>query len=47
MGKSGPRTRKRSAFVLLFWYKKVAEQEKRISEIEMRLGIKPLEDPST
>lgn len=28
-------------------YKKVAEQEKRISEIEMRLGIKPSEDPST
>ena len=26
---------------------KVAEQEKRISEIEMRLGIKPLEDTST
>ena len=28
-------------------YKKVAEQEKRISKIEMRLGIKPLEDTST
>ena len=28
-------------------YEKVAEQEKRISEIEMRLGIKPLEDTST
>ncbi len=28
-------------------YKKVAEQEKRISEIEMRLGIKPLEDTLT
>lgn len=28
-------------------YKKVAEQEERISEIEMCLGIKPLEDPST
>lgn len=28
-------------------YKKVAEQEKRISEIEMCLGIKPSEDPST
>lgn len=28
-------------------YEKVAEQEKRISEIEMRLGIKPLEETST
>lgn len=28
-------------------YEKVSEQEKRISEIEMRLGIKPSEDPST
>ena len=28
-------------------YEKVAEQEKRISEIEMRLGIKPSEDSST
>lgn len=27
-------------------YKKVAEQEKRISEIEMRLGIKHLEETS-
>ena len=28
-------------------FKKVAEQEKRISEIEMRLGIKPLEEISS
>ena len=28
-------------------YKKVAEQEKRISEIEMRLGIKHLEETSS
>ena len=28
-------------------YEKVAEQEKRISEIEMRLGIKHLEDTSS
>ena len=28
-------------------YEKVAEQEKRISEIEMRLGIKPQEETST
>lgn len=25
-------------------YEKIAEQEKRISEIEMRLGIKPLKE---
>lgn len=28
-------------------YEKVAEQEKRISEIEMRLGIKPQEETLT
>ena len=28
-------------------FEKVAEQEKRISEIEMRLGIKPLEETSS
>lgn len=28
-------------------YEKVVEQEKRISEIEMRLGIKPLEETLT
>lgn len=28
-------------------YEKVAEQEKRISEIEMHLGIKSLEETST
>jgi hypothetical protein len=28
-------------------YKKVAEQEKRISEIEMRLGIRRPEDTSS
>ena len=28
-------------------YKKVTEQEKRISEIEMRLGIKHLEETSS
>ena len=28
-------------------YKKVVEQEKRISEIEMRLGIKHLEETSS
>lgn len=28
-------------------YEKVAEQEKRISEIEMRLGIKPPEETLT
>lgn len=28
-------------------YEKVAEHEKRISEIEMRLGIKPLEGTSS
>lgn len=28
-------------------YEKVAEQEKRISEIEMRLGIKSLEETSS
>ena len=28
-------------------YEKVAEQEKRISEIEMRLGINHLEDTSS
>ena len=46
-GQKGAEMEKIIAYSVEELYEKVAEQEKRISEIEMRLGIKPLEETST